>query len=173
MGPNFPVQPPKYGAMGNQKAMNESKPTLKVFSGQAIDFKYWAERFMDHMADVHIQWRHTLVWFSKTEEDVGFATLNQHLIGPFSEPAVELAQKLEATLIRYMPETLYHARDEMCGGEGEEHNGFKMWRRLFAENVGTSDIVTFAGIEAFREFPRCNKISEVVHHVDAWHSIFK
>lgn len=52
---------PKDSEMGNQKAMDAHSETLKVFSGNASGFRYWSQRFVDHMARAHIAWRPTLL----------------------------------------------------------------------------------------------------------------
>ena len=81
---------------------------------------------------------------------------------------MKTAQKLKATIIGYMPQSMYNNQVELCGGPMEANNGFKPWRQLFEDHAGTGEIVEYAGIEALREFPRCDKHSEVVEHVDRW-----
>ena len=154
--------------MGNQKKMDEPSSYLKGFSGNPVDFKHWSERFVDHMAKVHVMWRSTLNWMGRTNEDLSYDRLRTEAIGPFNENGVEIAQKLEATIIGYMPESMYNNRVELCGGPMEANNGFKLWRRFLEDTAGTGDSVESAGIEALWEFPRCDKHSGVVEHVDRW-----
>ena len=48
------------GNMGCQKLMNKPSNKLNVYSGSPVDFKKWAETFVNHMARVHIHWRYVL-----------------------------------------------------------------------------------------------------------------
>ena len=86
----------------------------------------------------------------RTNEDLSFARLSTEAVGPYNENGVEIAQKLEATIIGYMPESMYNNRVERRGGPMELNNGFKLWRRLFQDNAGTGDIAECAGIDALR-----------------------
>ena len=127
--------------MGDQRGMGQKEENLKTFSGNPVEYKYWAERFMDHMSKVHIHWRHTLRWLSTTDEDLSYARLSLESVGPYNERASELAQKLEQTIVTYLPESLYSNREQLCGGPMQANNGFIMWRRLARDNSGTGDIV--------------------------------
>ena len=119
------------------------------------------------MAKVHICWRYTLEWVSKTTENLSMSRLRADWLGPCRENAQDLAIKLEQLLIDYLPTTQYRKRKQLCGGEGKQGNGFKMWRRLFEDNRGSGDMVEYAGIEALREYKACNKISKVSAHMAA------
>ena len=154
--------------MGNQKGMNRENKAMSKFSGNPGDFKDWAAHFVDHMAMVHIGWRSTLHWFSNTREDLSWSRLNRESMGPNNESAAELAVKLEQTIANWLPLSLYNKRIQLCGGRSEFGNGFRMWRRLHEDNVGSGDIIEFAGTEALRDYGKCEKISDVMGHVDGW-----
>ena len=48
------------------------------------------------------------------------------------------------------------------------NNGFKMWRRLHEDNTGSGSIIELAGTDSLRDWPHCDKLSEVSAHLDAW-----
>ena len=120
------------------------------------------------MAKVHISWRYTLGWIPKTTENLSMSRLRTDWLGPYRENAQDLAVKLEHLLVDYLPTTQSRKRKQLCGGEGEQGNGFQMWRRLFEDNRGSGDVVEYAGIEVLREYKACTKISEVSARMEAW-----
>ena len=156
------------GSMGCQKLMSKPSNKLKVYSGSPIDFDNWAKMFVNHMARVHIHWRYTLNWLSTCNGDLSFDILMGKHMGPLQEPAEDLAIKLEATLLDYLPESLCKRRIQLSGGVAQECNGFTMWRRLHRDFQGSGDAVEYAGTEALREYGRCNKISELSAQMDRW-----
>ena len=89
-------------------------------------------------------------------------------VGPFNENAADVAGKLEQLIVDYLPLKYYNQRKQLCGGDSERGNGFIMWRRLYVDNKGSSDIVDYAGIEVLREYPQCHSIKEVSSHMDNW-----
>ena len=89
-------------------------------------------------------------------------------LGPYRENAQDLAVELEQLIVDDLPATQYRKRKQLCGGEGEQDNGFQMWRRLFEDNRGTGDVVEYAGTEVLREYEACTTISEVSAHMDTW-----
>ena len=108
--------------------------SLKKFSGEAGDFANWSKRFIDHMSRVHDDWSYSLDYFSKTNEDLSFARLNQEVMGPFSENAKNLVRKLEQTIIDYMPTEIYHRRQQFCGGISEKRQWFQNVESLASGN---------------------------------------
>ena len=89
-------------------------------------------------------------------------------LGPYHENAADLATKLEQVIVDYLPSAQYNKRSQLCGGEGEEGNGFNMWRQLYQDNAGTSEIVEQAGIDVLREYKQCDKVANVTAHMDGW-----
>ena len=87
-------------------------------------------------------------------------------MGPPQQPAEDLAIKLEATLLDYLPESLGKRRIQLSGGTAQECNGFTMWRRLHRDFQGSGDAVEYAGTEALGEYGRCNNISDLSAHMD-------
>ena len=154
--------------MGNQERMESKNDSLKNFSGSAETFKQWAERVMDHMAKVHPIWRPTLEYVAKTNDDLSFARLNQEHLGPFGEPAHELAIKFEQVLVDLLPDSLYQRRMQLCGGPDQRNNGFMMWRRLHSDNIGNEVHIANAGVDCLREYGKCTKMSELMGHLDGW-----
>ena len=151
--------------------MKKTSNKLKVYYGSQIDFDNWAKQFVNHMARVHIHWRYALNWMSNCDEDLSFAALCRQHVGPLQEPAEDLAIKLEATLLDYLPDSLAKRRIQLSGGTSQECNGFTMWRRLHRDYQGSGDAVEYAGTEALREYGRCGKISELSAHMDGWLSL--
>ena len=154
--------------MGDQEAINKKSESLRKFDGSAAKFANWAKHFTDHMSRVHPAWRATLEWFSLTNEDLSFRRLYTEYLGPFKEPAVDLAVKLEQCIVDYLPETMYDRRVQLCGGKSEANHGISMWRRLHRDHVGAGDIIEFAGTEVLREYGRCNKLADLPTHMDGW-----
>ena len=154
--------------MGDQKSIHRHNDDLYKFSGQAIDFKTWSDKVVDHMNLVHVKWRPALMWLSTTNEDLSFNRLSTEAFGPLDERADELAVKFEGFLVKWLPLRLYERRSQLCGGREEMNNGFIMWRRLFREYTGTGAAVTYAGTEALRLYPRCDRISDLSSHIDGW-----
>ena len=102
--------------MGDQEAINRKNESLRKFDGSAAKFANWAKHFIDHMAKVHPAWRPALEWFSTCEEDLNFRRLHTEVLGPFSEPSIDLAIKLEQCLVDYLPEVMYDRRIQLWGG---------------------------------------------------------
>ena len=88
--------------------------------------------------------------------------------GPNSEQAASLAVKLEQTIANWLPSSLYNKRIQLCGGRSQTGNGFRMWRRLHQDNVGSGEIIEFANTEALRDYGRCDRIEDTSSFIDAW-----
>ena len=89
-------------------------------------------------------------------------------IGPYKENAAELAEKLEQTLVDWLPEKLYNNRLQLSGGIDETGNGFEMWRRLHLNYMGDGEVLEEAGVECLRTYGQCHKMSEVSDNIDRW-----
>ena len=159
---------PDAGLMGNQDAMNRKSESLFKFTGEAKDYDHWSKKFMDHLAKVHLAWRPTLEWVATSTDNLSMFRLRADTVGPYRENAADVASKLEQLIVDYLPIKYYNQRKQLCGGRMEEGNGFNMWRRLYIDNKGSSDIVDYAGIEVLREYPQCQSIKEVSNHMDNW-----
>ena len=157
--------------MGDAKAINTKSESLRKFSGESLDFKKWSEKMMDHLAKVHPMWKPTLEWMGSTHEDLSFQRLRREVIGPYQESAVDLAVKLEQLICDWVPDRLYNRRVQLAGGPNEKQNGFIMWRTLHKEYVGEGETTVYAGSECVREYPRCNKLSELHSHIDGWYEL--
>lgn len=59
---------------------------------------------------------------STTDGDMSYSLLQREQLGPCGENAVVLAPKLEATVVKYLPETMYCTQNELCGGDAEAKN---------------------------------------------------
>ena len=57
--------------------------------------------------------------------------------------ALALANDLWSVLLRWLGPVLYQRRTKM--GPGHEGNGLELWRRLFAEDQGSDELVKLAG----------------------------
>ena len=158
--------------MGNQEKIDFKSDSLKKFSGEAEHFQLWANKLAGHMGKVCSAWKPILQWIAKTDEDLSFARLCKENLGPYNEPADDLAVKLEQLLVDWLPDSLYNRRDQLCGGEGQQHNGFMMWRRLHRDNFGGDIHINIAGIDVLREYPNCSKLSEPSNHLDGWRDLY-
>ena len=156
------------GAMGCQKLMNKGSDKLKMFSGSPLDFDNWAKSFIHHMSKVQVHWRYLLGWLSTYDGDLTLDYLITQSIGPYNEPAEDLAVKLESTLMDYLPVSLTNRRVQLAGGPAQECNGFAIWRRLHRENKGSGDAVEYAGVEALKEYSRCDRLADLSGHMDNW-----
>ena len=159
--------------MGNQEKMDYKSESLKRFSGSPEGFKTWADRIIDHMGKVHPQWRGVLLWLARTDDDLSLRTLRHKTLGPFDEPADDLAIKFEQVLVDWLPESLYSRRGQLSGGPGEENNGFIMWRRLHHDNIGLEMHIANAGVDCLREYGRCQKMENLLSHLDGWRDLFQ
>ena len=157
--------------MGNREAMDKKSEALKKFSGSPGDFTNWANRFMDHMGRVHGDWKNTLQWLAETEENLSYARLSNEVLGPWNEGACNLARQLEQTIIDYMPEKIYHRRQQLCGGPLQKENGFILWRNLFREHVGEKQILEDAGVECLRTYGQCSTLADLSAHIDGWYEL--
>ena len=121
------------------------------------------------MSKVDTGWRCVLECFAKPIDDFPMARLRHDTLGPFHENAAELSEKLEQVIVDWLPDDDYGGRNQIRGGE--TGYGFAMWRRLHADNNGTSAMVEFAVIEVLREFKDCTKVSELSNHMDTWKNL--
>ena len=133
--------------MGDQDAINKKDESLRRFDGSAAKFSNWAKHFVDHVARVHPAWRTALERFGKCSEDLSLRRLHNEVIGPLSEPAVDLSVKLEQCIVDYLPETMYDRRVQLCGGKAEANNGLAMWRRLHQYFAGEREVVESTVVE--------------------------
>ena len=63
---------------------------------------------------------------------------------------------------------MYNRRDQLCGGPYETGNAMEMWRRLYLEFEGGSELVEYSGQRGFNKYPRCTKVAELHQHLDDW-----
>ena len=158
--------------MGNQEKIDAKDESLRRFNGEPETFQTWANHLRDHMGKVCAAWKPILEWMAKTDDDLSFPQLSSQVLGPYNEPADDLAVKLEQLIVDWLPESLYNRRDQLCGGIGERHNGFLMWRRLHIDNVGGDVHINIAGIDVLREYPSCSKLGDLPSHLDGWRSLY-
>ena len=140
--------------MGDQESMNKKTESLKKFNGNPSDLQSWSKHMVDHMGNVHGEWRRVLERIPKYMPDRSFqiATLRMELLGPYNENAAELAEQFEQTLVDWLPERLYNNRVPLAGGDEESGNGFEMWRRLHLNNVGDGEVLEEAGVECLHTY---------------------
>ena len=158
--------------MGDAKAINSKSESLKKWNGESTEFRLWSEKIMDHLAKVHPEWKPSLKWISKTNESLSFTRLATEHMGPHQEHAIDLAVKLEQLLCDWMPENHYRRRVQLCGGPAEKQNGFMMWRRLFHDHIGEGETQDYAGAGCLREYPHCEKMSQLLTHIDGWYHLY-
>ena len=108
---------------------------------------------------------------SKTEDPRSVNRLRNETMGPYNKNAGDLSLKSEQTIVDWMIETSYKKRVQLAGGPAKIGNGFAGWRRLFRDDKGSGDVAEYAGIKVLRDYPRCNKLSELSVHLDGWNEL--
>ena len=74
--------------------------------------------------------------------------------------------KLEGFLVKWLSDSLYNRRVQLCGNEAQ--NGFEMWRLLYSEHAGGSAAVNLGGMRRLQEWPRCASIQNLTSALDDW-----
>ena len=86
----------------------------------------------------------------------------------WGENAWATAEDLDNFLVEWFNESMYNRRDQLCGGPDETSNGMGMWRRLYLELEGGSELVEYGGRTGFNKYPMCTKVAEIHQHLDDW-----
>ena len=168
-----PVRPTGYHA--GRSAYDDHRPCsflpsrkdnklLFVFTGDAKDYKLWRDRVLDHMCRSNQRWRQVLDFVQTGTQYISKQWLEGTNIDGIN--AWDLAVMFESFVIDWLPKSMYTRRTQIAGGEFG--NGFELWRRLYMENQGGDDAITFGGLRRLQEFPRCEQLAKLSEHLDDW-----
>ena len=140
---------------------------LKVFTETVADCANWASRATDHIARHQHRWKEILTYIKLCgEQRIHKADLlKTHCDGV---NAWTLANKLEAWLSDWFSTNLYNRRIQLAGGKAEEGNGFEIWRQLYRQYAGGSQVVKFGGQLRLRDWPKCTSMAKLEAHHDGW-----
>ena len=68
----------------------------------------------------------------------------------------------------YLSKDITDDRFQLCGGEGEDDNGFELWRNPFLRYSGGNRICKVGGFQQFMRFPRCDDEKQMLKHCSDW-----
>ena len=79
--------------------------------------------------------------------------------------ALEVASELCAFTPRWQSTTISDDRCMLCVGEGQEGNGFQLWRNLHINDMGrASNIVQCGGFKTFIRYGKCEDEKRLLKH---------
>ena len=64
--------------------------------------------------------------------------------------------------------SLYNRRVQLAGGKAEKGNGFEIWKQLYRQDAGGSQVLKFSGQLRLKDWPKCTSIAELEVHLDGW-----
>ena len=82
----------------------------------------------------------------------------------------ELSTKLESWLADWFNKDLYARRIQLAGGKAEKGNGFEVWRQLYRQYSGGTEIVNYGGQMRLKDWPKCTNVQNLEAHMDSWKS---
>ena len=154
---------PSYGNVDISQKPNEA---LRKFDGDSAKYKMWSDRMKDHMASGNTAWKNILKPLERATNPITRQWLEDQWIDGM--PAWLLAEKLETFMCRWVNDTIYGQRTQLCGGEAQSGNGFEFWRQLFMEHHGGEEAIQLGGIRRLQEWPKCNSLSNLKKHLADW-----
>ena len=119
-------------------------------------FECWKSKVIDHLCASTSRWRELL---KKTQESEGLimrkCLLDIHV--DWGENKWTISEDLENCLVKFFNGSMYNRRDQLCGGPGERGNGLEMWRRLYLEFEGGSELVAYGGRKGCTQIPKMHQ----------------
>ena len=79
-----------------------------------------------------------------------------------------VSTKLECWLADWFDKNLYNRRVQLAGGKGETGNGFEVWRQLFRQYSGGTQVVNYGGQMRLKDWPKCTNVLQLEAHLDSW-----
>ena len=112
---------------------------LQKFSGLAADWKDCKKKFIDHRAGSTGKWRRI---FKAIEDDAQPMTQSLLETTPIGQgyTAWDVAEDLEAFIIKHVSDTIYYERRHGWMN-GEEGNGLALWKSMSLEHEGNHVLV--------------------------------
>ena len=163
-----PTPPPGYEQTRHQKPCYSipRKHTDKLFEfdGGVRQYRLCKERMIDHMSERWPAWREIVAACETHKAPIGWSIVQQMNVLGFN--GTELALDLWCVLSRFLGMDLYSRRKHMS--INIDGNGFELWRRLFLENEGASELVALAGKTKPMSFPQCTNKKHLGQPVDDW-----
>ena len=137
---------------------------LRKFGGKSEGYETWSNRMMDHLCDSNQKWKPLLERLKVCTQPIYKSWLIKQTVNGNS--GWDLAIKLESFIAKWLVDTLYNRRVQLCGNEAQ--NGFEMWRLLFHEHQGGTAAVNLGGMKRLQEWTRCNTIATLSQVLDDW-----
>ena len=139
---------------------------LWQFKGGVNDFIDWKQKMIDHFAISTQQYRALIENIGKATQPITKADLIQTQVDGFN--AWEVSEELCTFTLKWLDEKIAKDRYHLCGGVGQENNGFELWRKLYTRYGGGSKIVSVGGFQRFTHFPRCENLQNLEGHMAEW-----
>ena len=140
---------------------------LAKFKGGISDFKDWKRKILDHLIIGTPKYETIIEALGKTQIPVTKADLTTSLLDGYN--AWEVASELCAFTLRWLSTTMSDDRYMLCGGEGQEGNGFELRRNLHTNYMGSaSRIVQSGGFKNFIRHGKCEDEKRLLKHCADW-----
>ena len=81
--------------------------------------------------------------------------------------AWDLAEDLEAFILKHVSDTIYHERRH-GRTNGKEGNGFALWKAMFLEYEGNHVLIQMGGRRLFNNWGRCTMKDGIEQHIRGW-----
>ena len=141
-------------------------PVLKIFTGTVAEYKHWAQRAIDHICRQNHRWRDVLEYTMKYPQPIVRRDLVSTNVDNVN--AWVLSTKLESWLADWFDKNLYSRRVQLAGGKSETGNGFEVWRQLYRQYSGGTQIVNYGGQMRLKDWPKCTHVLQLEAHLDSW-----
>ena len=124
---------------------------------------------VDHIAEEWARWRMIIRECEQQKNPINWWQVQSIVIDGFN--GTELALDIWSFISRYIGRRLYDRRAKL--GVNIEGNGFELWRRLFYDHEGSSELIALAGRTKLLSFPRCRDKRKLGQHFDDWVDMFQ
>ena len=141
-------------------------PSLKIFTGTVAEYKHWSQRAIDHICRQNHRWRDVLEYTMKYPQPITRVDLLDTNVDGVN--AWVLSTKLECWLADWFDKNLYNRRVQLAGGKSETGNGFEVWRQLFRQYSGGTQVVNYGGQMRLKDWPKCTNALQLEAHLDSW-----
>ena len=126
-------------------------------------------KLTDHIATDNEHWRNLLFHVQKSDNaPITYVTLSNLRFGKLT--GWDLSLDLWNFVSKRFGTNIYERRKKWVNGE--EGNGFELWRRLFVEYEGGDEVVQNDGRTRLQSFPSIAR-SELGPKLDDWEELFR
>lgn len=115
---------------------------VRVCSSDMSKYGAWRSRVVDRLVECYWRWEAVLEVTMKCTTPITRQYLESIHVG-FGENASPIAVDLEALLVRFFNESMYERRENLADGSKEKGNGLEMWRKLYLQYEGVSELVQY------------------------------